>query len=259
MIDHIKQSRHPQDGTKSAFEFVHGTSGGPFSYRVAAHIGDDTILDWDKKIKDHHPDTHQSFLDVKNELDGYTPFDDQAWDHAGFMQEHGDQTGQQFYRFLTKEQASDAEASKLLLGNGIHGIRYKDEGSRNLVATLSYNGQPLSFKPLDKAKGKHERVGHYFETMGRTSTDFQDFIDKLDEFGTKFLKSNELANWAVAEHRAGRLVYDKPKPTYNYVVFHPDFLEALAQYNIKGEKTKDYGPGVHLKAVEHDPFEGEDR
>ncbi|CAB4211978.1 hypothetical protein UFOVP1414_74, partial [uncultured Caudovirales phage] len=32
---------------------------------------------------------------------------------------------------------------------------------------------------------------------------------------------------------------------------------ALSQYNINGEKTKDFGPGVHLKSVEHDPFKDE--
>lgn len=67
---------------------------------------------------------------------------------------------------------------------------------------------------------------------------------------------------AKAEHEwveknAHRLKMVYPKPTYNYVIFHPDFVEAMAQYNIKGEKLRDIGPGVHLKAVDNDPFKGE--
>lgn len=47
------------------------------------------------------------------------------------------------------------------------------------------------------------------------------------------------------------------KPTYNYVIFHPDFVEALQQYDLKGNLVKEFGPGVHLKAVDHDPFKDE--
>lgn len=74
-----------------------------------------------------------------------------------------------------------------------------------------------------------------------------------------------LSNWKAGKAASEWYAKNKHRvdyrhhTTYNYVVFHPDLLETLEQYNIKGEKTKDYGPGVHLKAVEHDPFEGEDR
>jgi len=47
----------------------------------------------------------------------------------------------------------------------------------------------------------------------------------------------------------------KPKNlTYNYVVLDPKFIKTIAQYDIKGEKLKDYGSGVHLHPVDHDPF-----
>jgi hypothetical protein len=50
-------------------------------------------------------------------------------------------------------------------------------------------------------------------------------------------------------------VPEKPKNlTYNYVVLDPKFIKTIAQYNIKGEKLKDYGSGVHLHPVDHDPF-----
>ncbi|CAB4142295.1 hypothetical protein UFOVP1414_73 [uncultured Caudovirales phage] len=53
-------------------------------------------------------------------------------------------------------------------------------------------------------------------------------------------------------------VPEKPKNlTYNYVVLDPKFIKTIAQYDIKGEKLQDYGSGVHLHPVDHDPFKGD--
>ena len=45
--------------------------------------------------------------------------------------------------------------------------------------------------------------------------------------------------------------------TYNYVVLDPKFIKTIAQYDITGEKLQDYGSGVHLHPVDHDPFKGD--
>jgi hypothetical protein len=82
-------------------------------------------------------------------------------------------------------------------------------------------------------------------------------LEHMRERGEQFPSTEPTMKKAIDWLKENREHVSIAGPTYNYVIFHPDFIKALAQYDIKGDKIKDYGPGVHLKSVEHDPFKGE--
>lgn len=259
---------------------------GPFSYKVAVHLRPETILDWDTVLSSHHPEA----LDKVNQAFGRPEADwaSNVQRIFGQVKDHTTYDGRSIYNALRQVHGSDYDASEALFNAGIHGIRYKDEGSRNPKPTLYLDDKPHPTTPAygydDIGVGIAHRVRHDWRFQGLSKfgvrqTYVQELDNAKDELETvKRLSAAEpsyvyLGTGGVPElerqikhiqdtidwlnKNDAKLEMKYPKPTYNYVIFHPDFVEALAQYNIKGEKIRDIGPGVHLKAVDHDPFKGE--
>lgn len=227
---------------------------GPYSYKVAVHLGDDTLLDWDTPLEDHHPEMLKKITDLEypEDMGGGRIFNTTV--HKS--------SGQQAYQTLTANLNSDFAASKALYNAGIHGIRYKDAGSRKALDTYI---DGVKIEKDWKHPSLPREVAQAIRYAAEQTDIHTDLLTALrkrhDDIYHATRQSPDDYRFAIEWVKDGQVkVETRPsKPTYNYVVFHPDLLETLEQYNIKGEKTKDYGPGVHLKAVEHDPFEGEDR
>jgi len=271
-----------------AFIKKHHTSpknSGPYSYQVAVHLTPETMLDWDSVLGDHHEEAQKKLAPLQHMMQGTKTLsnydlsqmdeeDRKAYEEGksfrGFI--NPNKSGHHFYldlmRHFDKGGSVNAfgepigvdigiAASEALYNAGIHGIRYLDGASRAATPTISYNGRKPKEAVYKSMTGvseasKEEKFSYYFEKFGSGSKSLQQFIDKLYSYGYR-----DIGDWATEEQKAGRLVLNPPKITYNYVIFHPDFVEALSQYNIKGDKVKDFGPGVHLKSVEHDPFKDE--
>lgn len=199
-------------------------TGGPFSYEVNVHLTPETMLDWDDLLVNHHSEAFDKLkpllgqIKSGTDLSGYNAYT--MWYHEP---SEGLRDGADLYKALTRMHGSDFAASEALYNAGIHGIRYKDAGSRNNWYVGQYTDVNLQPK-----WGVYSNGGATREAIFDTEAE-------------------------AREHHAKHA----PPVTYNYVIFHPDFVEAIAQYNIMGTKVRDMGPGVHLKAVDHDPFKGE--
>lgn len=254
------------------------TDNGPFSYRLALHVGPETLLDWDKPLNDHHDDAKSKILQAFP--DHNKPSDD-------YQKNVGTWYGSGIYQHLSGggSHGSNLAASKALYNAGIHGIRYLDNHSRMLPThdELYFDGEKI--EPYDGSNSAHVDRAKLLDTDNERWYQSSNLAARIKAFPERYngltvkALAKKLQNEAVAsERKTGRgshlwdyvnhlktygnrfeLRPNAAKPTYNYVIFHPDFIEALAQYNIKGDKIRDYGPGVHLKAVEHDPFKDEDR
>jgi hypothetical protein len=266
--DYIK-SGHSLDHLK----YEVGESKGPYSYQVAVHLTPETMLDWDAKFTDHHPEAQKKILQAlgnpKKDGDGavFLP----TYVHGGTVNYNifaPSNTGQDFYGFVMgkykHDPARDFAASEALYNAGIHGIRYSDGNSRNLKPELLLDNSPWTSTAVMGTEDERKQMVALSQFVDRAGGDIDEAIKgvhrSLDGYrkmrDTHYSAKDEaLIKWAT-ENR-DRLSVKMPKKTYNYVIFHPDFIKALAQYDIKGDKLRDYGPGVHLKSVEHDPFKGE--
>ena len=262
-------------------------SSGPYSYEVAVHLKPETMLDWDETMDNHHPEAYNKIARMYDEKVGL-PRKAQGQDYFG------PSSGAILYRELTRLLGSDFATSEALHEAGIHGLRYLDGVSRRKWD--DYIDKVAAAKPYDRIEvdklkvidGKTLKRPEVLKELNETiypdnDTGFirrpssvEDLIRHITDYHLGFRtldpktagKYIDWLNW-IAENQHNLTVDttktrvtpkmpEKPTDlTYNYVIFHPDFVEAVSQYNIKGEKTKDFGPGVHLKSVEHDPFEGE--
>ena len=163
-------------------------------------------------------------------------------------------------------------ASEALHKAGIHGIKYLDGNSRTSRFQLNYNGKEIGEYVNDLKKSEIEEPD--FEALYYIN---KVFLGSTRAGGVNLLKTIakrdlDLGVWKAtrkieAVERALDLLNNdrrkfsisRPDATYNYVIFHPDFVQAVAQYDISGKKVKDFGASVHLKSVDHDPFKGEDK
>ncbi|CAB4142291.1 hypothetical protein UFOVP442_3 [uncultured Caudovirales phage] len=213
---------------------------GPYSYQVAVHLTPETILDWDAALKDHHPNAKEKILKAFND-----PIAAEEWGNAF-------QTGAVVYRQLQSNYKSDFDASEALYNAGIHGIKYLDRGSRQ-GPTVMFKDKPLIPDGSTYDPAISEVNLRLLANSGDIDLSIEHMKERMDQFpGTKPAMEKAI-NWLNENRKHIKMV----NATYNYVIFHPDFVQALSQYNINGEKTKDFGPGVHLKSVEHDPFKDE--
>lgn len=254
-------------------------SKGPFSYEVAVHLTPETTLDWDETLDNHHPGAAAKILESfgkagEKDEDGAAFIPDS--DGTKYNLHASANKGAELYKMLASHHGSDYAASEALYSAGIHGIRYLDGGSRmapKSANALTFNGKPwvgLGSKNNPKLKGEDEvqfiNLHHVVTNLGLAT------VSDIEAQVQKTIQANMVSNphYAAAQRKTldwyrnnlqnlGIEVKPASKPTYNYVVFHPDLLEILAQYDIKGDKVREFGPGVHLKSVDHDPFGGENR
>lgn len=237
---------------KKYYSFGHGK--GPFSYEVNVHLQPETMLDWDAPVKDHHPEAVKKIAraSLAKALAGGAQLPDAAFDMS-----KSPATGADVYRNIVHQHNSDFAASEALFNAGIHGIRYEDGQSRGAKPELTFDGVPITqaIEEVEKA-GRDEDLALY-DHLINVRSDYNHMRHSRPTINLlrSGIGNNETAGWFEDNHH--RFDLSSANKTYNYVIFHPDFVEAVAQYNIKGEKVKDLGPGVHLKSVDHDPFKGE--
>ncbi len=245
-----------------------GEGKGPFSYEVNVHLTPETMLDWDETFNNHHPIAKNGITKAFSSVQKLPmDADGEPGDAAHEMlRRNKNVTGSTIYNLLTTYHGSDYAASEALYNAGIHGIRYKDGGSRNISPIMRFDGLSIlqHLQSTTKSDDQKNAVALSQFVERTTSGSLQDAIEAVKrnaEYNRKrgetyyADRDDKLAKWV--EDNSHRISIAVPKPTYNYVIFHPDFVEAVAQYDIKGNKVKDLSPGVHLKAVDHNPFEGE--
>lgn len=240
------------------FKFGSGDAKGPYSYEVRVHLKPETMLDWDARFDDHHPEAKakipNAFANASEQpMDAGTP----GSAAIEMLQRNPNASGSTIYNLLKTYHGSDFAASEALFNAGIHGIRYMDGGSRQRGNEIYATGK-LSREPefVDKINVALKSGGFF----AKSPNDVFDVIGQLKDLARgnnveKSIEAIKMLNWLAENQR--NIGLRPTKPTYNYVIFHPDFVEAIAQYNIMGTKVRDMGPGVHLKAVDHDPFKGE--
>lgn len=230
-------------GNTKSFLFKEGKpseSLGPYSYELKVHLQPETILDWDSPLEDHHPEAAEKIYDLlRQRYPNLREEELRSWSDGGTN-----------YDRLVKALGSDVAASEALYNAGIHGIRYEDGMSRGVRKYATLDGKSITNAALRDSGLEDpgdQAVVHAYLNTANTMEELEDLFENHN------VSPTVESWWKTVKSR----ITPMTNPTYNYVVFHPDLVEAVAQYNIKGEKTKDFGPGVHLKSVDHDPFEGE--
>lgn len=228
-------------------------------YELRLNTSPEHLLDWDIPLDEHHDRVQDAILGLvgnrNNEISNYS-------------------SGDEVYKYLASTLGSKG-ASEKLLDAGIHGIRYKDGSSRSLddQPTLHYKGNP-------RPGGKE---GRYLKSLNKLAEDMSDPTDPspvdmkslLDEVDShvvdleNILSSGKphrgyspsdltdwrnIQEWAHTQVALGALEHKKPKITYNYVMFDPKLMQIVRKYGPKGELLREYGHGVTLKPVDHDPF-----
>jgi hypothetical protein len=252
------------------FSWSPGT-GGPFSYKVHVYLSPETTLDWNEEIRNHHPGAQEKILRAMDKSGLIVPGSHDISSIHGL-------SGQTIYSQLADKHGSNFDASEILFNHGIHGIRYLDQGSRgHIYPDIFIDGR----KVFDG--GKQEIEADFSEDYSKGKVDPEvfwvigDIVTLYKNHGNNIVnsvrrfyrgvinnykdkKSVDMASRALEwlNKNGHRLQFVPRKPTYNYVVFHPDFIKAVEQYNIKGEKIRDI-PGVYLKEIDHDPFKDEGR
>lgn len=241
------------------FKFGSDEVKGPHSYEVRLHVQPETLLDWDELIDNHHPEVIRKLKSLKGP----------AGDEFRDLEPGDDITGRDIYEILTEHHGSNYEASEALYNVGIHGIRYLDGDSRaRAKAGLNFQGKPVESlqyeSPEYNARVKADPDYKILHAMKDVFKEAKFNVSNMEElrnhfeteagFGDEF--SKDVLKFMDKHAHELKLVPDRENLTYNYVIFHPDFVEAVSQYNIKGEKVRDIA-GVHLKSVDHDPFKGE--
>ena len=293
---HEEDSKSIIAAAKEAKAFIkkHHTTpkkSGPYSYQVAVHLQPETMLDWDDTLENHHEGAQKKLAPLQHMMDGTEVLDDydlsqmdeedrKAYEDnkssRGFS--NPNKSGQDFYHDLMRHFDTGGvdigvAASEALHKAGIHGIRYLDGNSRSIPYQLNYNGKEIG-KYVNDLK-KSETVEPDFEALNYIKGLFRASTQSGGVNLLKTLVKNDLERgWWKAKQlepevltRAQDLLNNdrrkfsmsRPGATYNYVIFHPDFVQAVAQYDISGKKVKDFGASVHLKSVDHDPFKGEDK
>jgi hypothetical protein len=262
---------------------------GPFSYKVHVYLRPETILDWDALIKDHHPEAERKILQTimnsrvlntesnseSGDVGKYVNHIDQMINHYGSKDYYRSSTGRKIYNVLVNRYNSDYDASEALFNYGIHGIRYLDQGSRNPKPDIFLDGKKVydggnneidqSFRDgivRGKTNTKDFRAITIFSSLFDVPFHLRSIDDLLKHFHDEIRhgRSYSAAEYLDWLDKNGHRIQIVPrKPTYNYVVFHPDFIKAVEQYNIRGEKIRDIPSGVHLREVDRDPFKGEGR
>lgn len=187
-------------------------------YELSLNLGNHETMDWDEPVKNQHPQVRQAL----ENLGGPNLYD---------VPEHfPEQIASDVYTRMGKALGQSKEdVSQMLLEGGIKGIRYRDAGSR---------GQGLvSTKPgLDIPSWARTAV----EATGAKT--IQEVIDNVMPGAVQdFFK----------KHRGHLQI--RP-PSYNYVVFDPGLISHVRKLGMKGEVLRDYGHGVNLHPVDHDPF-----
>jgi hypothetical protein len=274
-----------------AFIEKHHTSpknSGPYSYQVAVHLTPETMLDWDSVLGDHHEQAQKKLAPLQHMMEGTETLSDydlsqmDEEDRKAYEEDKSsrgftnpNKSGQDFYHDLMRHFDKGGvdigiAASEALYNAGIHGIRYLDGLSRQIPPELKYNDKPIGkylneLAKSDKVEPKYESlnlIAKVHRQITHGSMNF-DQLKKVFESNRPLPIHWEFDSDVLSEARdllkneASKFSTYRPSASYNYVIFHPDFVEALSQYNIKGDKVKDFGPGVHLKSVEHDPFKDE--
>ena len=179
-------------------------------YEVNINADPTRFIDWDKTMKEQHPDV-QAVLGSSNET---------AAGHLGRAYRNpmfaGDLIGQ--------DRASPDELSGALAKKGIPGIKYLDQGSRT-PQTL-FNGAPI---PTDNSAA-------------------QLAAEKLDLHGSPDAAMTSLANDAANGHpyvrdvssdahdllKSGQVARSQPGGTSNYVTFSDDIINILRKYGLAG-------------------------
>lgn len=161
---------------------------GPRTYEVNINARPELMLDWDKPIRQQ--DSAINALAAKVGMD---PRDNDVVKGAALYRRAGDYFG-------PKQATSDFDvaASRGMADYGIPGIRYLDQGSRDLLRWE---------KDIQQARFDAERVAR----------------EHGDPYEVGLIK----------DHLAA-LEQSKPAATYNYVVTDPSKLDILAKYGLVG-------------------------
>jgi hypothetical protein len=176
---------------------------GPRTYEVNFRAKPEELLDWDKPLsKQPHVEDffHDRLLDVmprkavRDELDVRQNFTGEKL--------YRDLTRSMFDRYGHRDAATNARyASETLAEGGIPGIRYLDEGSRDLVHRPKFQYE------LDRALAAKAQGDKIID-----STNIDDYI-KL--YQTSLARMPQQA-------------------THNYVAFDPSRLDIMAKYGVVG-------------------------
>jgi hypothetical protein len=163
-------------------------SANPRMYEVNINAKPEQFLDWDKPLSQQSGHVQDALF--MRLLDQMPPKAAQET-----MDVMGRQTGDTIYRNIWRDvNRSYPEASAALQSEGIPGIRYLDQGSRNLANV--------------KVEPSNLKAGEWMVSDPRGSSQYFDTKEAAERFAN-----------------AG---------TSNYVVFNPDIVEIMKKYGLAG-------------------------
>lgn len=209
------------------FESEHGKAN---TYRVRIHAEKDQFLDWDIPFAKQTPHVQQAIRHlIENSLSRQQSAREQAVARGGFgtgrpftakqLEEYSqplpkadELTGEQAYQRLglpAKDRQEGAQkASKLLSELGIPGIRYLDQGSRQI-------------RPRETVLKEIEHVEAQIERMN--TPEGAEAFEKLNP-GTDVIKGRSRFEDEL-KNLKGELASENP--TYNYVIFDEKLIEIV--------------------------------
>jgi len=184
-------------------------------YQVSINADPEHFLDWDKPLSEQSPKVQEALRPVINQLEP----------GAGEGNLPKSVSGDSWLQFAENKLGREG-VSKSLKEAGIPGIKYLDQGSRNVGLTFEVASNPNgSFDLIKHRLGTENVIGNY--------------------------ETREAANAA----RDAQI----PQETHNYVVFDDKLIDIMKKYGIAGIGALPAMGAYHFQtdSVDHDPFSGQ--
>jgi hypothetical protein len=246
-------------------------------YELALKVDPNKMLDWDNSIGSHHVDLQQAVRTIPELARAL----EHTYDKSGKIEHYAYlsprySTGADIYKYLANQRGGPVLATKALHEAGIHGIKYLDLLSRGSKphAQIYFDGKPVNKNspPVTTpgAGTAEEKIQNDLALLQRTVEEHRVNAGNIDELFDDLLNRTANLLGAVKLHKSIRSAYESAKSlgdrisvkpnsnvTYNYVIFDPDMIQIVRKYDLGGNLVEDYG--FHVREVDGNPFEGEDK
>ena len=205
-------------------------------YTVDIDLEPEQLLDWDSAVP---AELKNKVLELAKTKHGAyaSDFDRLMKIYGG--PEAAAMSGNRFYKDLS-DFLPVAKTSELLAEAGIPGIKYLDQGSRDLMPTIFFGGKPFDFNAIPENKAAWSSKDRAMAELYTQNGDVDRAIKFLKEGSSEKPDYPSSARWL--EDNRDNIEIKTKDPTYNYVVFDPKHLKIIARN------------GVPLERVEGNPF-----
>lgn len=249
-------------------------------YHVEIMPDEHALLDWEKPLSEQSEQVQDALQRAG--------FDIKTMNKIKLNSNRNFAVGADVYRLLQHEHGAGDEsaelASKALHEAGIPGIKYLDQGSRDLNTShggVMFNGENLTgsedlpktqwakLKALNLGNNEEQTIAvdsalnllHKYGNVQDTikalkDADFSQYKETNPSLFYNAQKENEMTREWI-ENNAGKISFAEPKkPTSNYVIFHPSNLKIVGRNGVEWQpEPLDHNPFTHkAEFVDYNPF-----